>query len=65
MSEYITLLGSEEVIRAGHQMERAARAMDQAAAQIADALMRHERFLAEWLDRLESVLTPETPEGGR
>ena len=65
MSEYIHLVGSEEVMRAGHQMERAAHAMNHAVSQIADALVRHERFMTEWLDRLESVLSAGTPGGGK
>lgn len=64
MSEFVYLVGAEEVTRAGHAMEQAAREMNGAATCIADALARHERFLDEWLDHMESVLKAGTPGGG-
>ena len=56
MSEFVHLVGGDEVRQAGYRMERAATEIGHFVAQLSDALVRHERFLNEWLDRLESVL---------
>lgn len=55
MSEYITLLGAEDVARAGHNMKAAAETMSRAASQIEESnrvfLMRFE----ELINRLEQA----------
>ena len=56
MSDHITLMGSEDVSRAGHRMQSAAEQMSRAASTIDDALFRHQRFLDEWIQRLEAVM---------
>jgi hypothetical protein len=56
MSQYVNLLGSEAVERAGHSIALAADNMKQAASQLDDALRRHEQFLDDWLKRLELTL---------
>lgn len=55
--ESVFLVGSEDVRNAGHRMTSAATDMKQAASQIEFALQQHQRFLDEWLGRLETVLT--------
>lgn len=56
MAEYIHLIGAEEVSRAGHNMSSAASEMNRAASSIDDSLRQHQRFLDDWLARLESVM---------
>lgn len=56
MAEYITLIGTEEVRRAGGEMGRAAQAMLNAASTFDSALDRHHRFMDDWLLRLEQLL---------
>jgi len=56
MSEkYITLLGSEQVQSAASTMARAAEDMNRAASSISAALESHQRFLDDWLSRLEDI----------
>lgn len=56
MSEYMHLVGAEDVQRAGYAMSAAAKTMADALAWHADALARHQQFLDEWLARLEALL---------
>ncbi len=56
MTEYVTLIGTEHVRSAGHQMERAATEMQSAAGYIETALQRHAQRTDEALDRLEEIL---------
>lgn len=56
MSEYIHLIGAEEVRRAGSSMRSAASDMIRAASTIDESLHRHQRFLDDWLMRLEAIL---------
>lgn len=52
----VHLIGSEHVSRAGDQMASAASTMSSAASSIAHSLEQHQRFLDDWLMRLEAVL---------
>ena len=56
MADYITLMGSEDVSRAGRNMQSAAEQMSRAASSIEDSLFRHRQFLDDWIQRLESVM---------
>lgn len=56
MNEYITLLGTEEVQKAGSSMKGAASQIQSAAGSFEDALFRHRQFMDDWLARLEYVL---------
>ena len=53
----IYLHGSEEVRVAASIMSRAASEMQLAASNIAGALEQHQRFMDDWLSRLEVVLS--------
>jgi len=61
MSQYITLLGSEQVQTAASQMTRAAEQMSSAASSIESSLVAHQRFLDDWLYRLEDVMKAAKP----
>ena len=56
MADYITLLGSEQVARAGNEMSAAASDIRRAAAEIDDSLRRHREFLDDWLLRFADAL---------
>lgn len=55
MTDYITLLGAEDVRRAASNMTAAAHEMSRAAANIEAALQNHQRFLDDWLMRYEKA----------
>lgn len=55
MSEYVHLVGAEDVANAGRNISSAAADMNRAASYIDETLQRHERFLDDWLIRLEQV----------
>lgn len=57
MAEYVTLLGAEDVCRASSQMSSAASDMQRAADSIAYSLEMHQRFLDDWLMRLQATIT--------
>lgn len=52
----IYLQGSEDVLRASRSMSSSADAIQSASNNLSQSLYDHERFLTEWLDRLESIL---------
>lgn len=52
----VYLHGSEDVSRAASQMASAASSMQSAASSIASSLEQNQRFLDDWLQRLEAVL---------
>jgi len=54
--EYMYLQGSEEVGRAASSMKGSAEEMNRAAANIERSLERHQRFLDDWLYRLEQII---------
>lgn len=56
MSNYITLLGAEDVQRASNRMTAAAEEMQRAASTISFALEQHQRALEDWLNRLDGIL---------
>ena len=56
MTEFIHLIGTEDVRAAGSSMRAAAETMQRAAASIEDSLARHRAFLDEKLSILEQIL---------
>ena len=57
MSEYITLLGAEEVSRAATRMQAAAGEMTNAANQISASLEEHRRSMEQLLDSWTLFMT--------
>ena len=53
MSDYVTLLGAEQVQRAASQMQQAADTMQKAASSIEYSVDRMERLYAEFVSRME------------
>lgn len=58
------LLGAESVERAASSMNAAADKMKEAARDIDFALGNHQRFLNDWLERLQTMLEAVMPEEG-
>lgn len=58
MADYITLMGAEQVQSAASRMSSSASEMIRAASSIEDSFQRHQRFMDDWLQRLESILEP-------
>lgn len=56
--EYVTLMGAEDVSRAGYTMRSAASDMLRAASSISESLDQHQRFMNEWLDRFTAAINP-------
>lgn len=56
MTTYVTLLGAEEVSRAGSAMREAAESMNSAASYMDDVMLRHQRFMEDWLIRFEDAV---------
>jgi hypothetical protein len=59
VSDYITLMGAEEVSRAGHNMQSAASDMRLSVSNLSEVLQQQQRFMDDWLQRLEAVLAKE------
>lgn len=53
MADYVTLLGAEDVRRAGSAMSSAAGEMQRAASAFESVMERHQRFMDDWLARFE------------
>ena len=62
MTEYITLLGTEDVSRAGNNMVSAADTMNRAVGYLTEALIMNQRYMDDWLVRLEEILKNYKPE---
>lgn len=56
MPDYIHLMGSDDVSRAGHNMREAAQQMNSAASSIDSSLLQHQRFMEDWLQRYAALL---------
>ena len=56
MSNYLTLMGAEEVSSAAHRMSEAASTMNSAAIYMDNVLERHQHFLDDWLMRFEAAV---------
>jgi len=56
MSQYITLLGAEQVQSAASSMRSAADDMKRAASEMSYAFENHQRFLQNWLSDFQQVL---------
>lgn len=63
MVESIYLIGSEQVQNAANTMRSATEGMQSAASSMSYALEQHQRFLDNWLSRLESVMSNSVPQG--
>ena len=63
MGNYITLIGAEDVVRAGNNMNAAADNMARAASSIEESLSSHHQWADEWLTRLEQIMKPERERG--
>lgn len=61
MADYMTLMGSEDVSRAGYAMREAAHEMSRAASNIDSAHRDHQRYLEDWLAQFSAVLFPAEP----
>jgi hypothetical protein len=57
MSEYVTLMGSEDVSRAGYAMKSAAEEMKHAASSFDQSCREQRQFMEDWLTRFEQVMT--------
>ena len=57
MSEFIHLVGADDVRNAASRIALAADTMRHAASSLAFAFETHQRFLDDWLMRFEDVLT--------
>lgn len=55
MTEYIHLIGADDVRKAASSIQSAASDMMWAASSIEESLFRHRLFLEEWLGRLEQA----------
>lgn len=56
MTEYMTLLGAEQVQSAARTIESAASEMTRAASTISYALDAQQRFMDDWLQRFERAM---------
>lgn len=56
MGDYITLMGAEQVQSAGNRISAAADDMRRTASHMESAFDQHQRFLDDWLVRLDTVL---------
>ena len=57
MSEYMHLIGAEQVQTAANTMREAAHDMQNAASTMDFSLQQHRNLMDDWLQRLEQVLT--------
>ena len=61
MSEYMHLVGAEQVQTAANSMRSAAEEMQSAARNIEGSLERHRRWADDWLQTFEKILTYNKP----
>lgn len=56
MDNYVTLLGAEDVQRAGHTISSAANSMQSAASSIAQTAEQQQQYMEEWIGRFETAV---------
>lgn len=56
MSEYVTLIGAEDVRRAGAAMQDAASSMQSTIGSLDQSLTLHRQYMDEWLSRFEAAV---------
>ena len=56
MSDYMTLMGAEQVQNAGHTIQCSANDFRRSVESLGCYMQRHQEFMQEWLDRLEAVI---------
>lgn len=56
MSDYMTLMGADDVRAAGNRMMSAADEMKKAASEMSFAFEQHQRFLNDWLIQFQEAL---------
>jgi hypothetical protein len=56
MERYVTLMGAKQVQSAGSAMRSAADEMSRAASSISNSLEMHQRWMDDWLMRLQDVM---------
>ena len=56
MSDYVNLLGAEDVARAGRSIQSAAEEMRRAASSIDETMSRSRQFMDDWLERLRGII---------
>ena len=61
MSDYITLLGAEDVSKAGYNILHAADSINRAVGNFDESLRAHQRFMDEWLQTFEKILSEYKP----
>jgi len=61
MSNYITLLGAEDVSKAGFNILSAADNINRAVGNFDEPLRAHQRFMEEWLQTFERILAEYKP----
>ena len=54
--ENIYLVGSEDVYRASNNMREAADTLNRAVGNLDDVFFRQQRFMEDWLAKLEQIL---------
>jgi hypothetical protein len=64
MADYVTLLGAEEVSRAASRMQSAADTFGSAVGSLNYVLEQHQRFMDDWLNRLDGTLQDRTSDLG-
>jgi hypothetical protein len=57
MAEYMHLIGAEQIGQAGRNIQSAADTILSAASSMDHSLMAHQRFLDDWLARLDDTLS--------
>jgi len=60
MGDYITLMGSEDILRAGHTMVGASDEMRRAADIFTEACRQQQLYLDDWLSRFVAALDAAT-----
>ena len=56
MHDYITLMGSENVVHGGNAIRDGGQSMLSAASQIDESMRRQQIFMDDWLIRFEQIL---------
>lgn len=54
--DYVTLMGAEDVLRAGHIMRDSANDIKQSVGSLDSELIQHRLWMDNWLSRFEIVM---------
>ncbi len=57
MTEYMNLMGAEDVVKASRAMQAAANQMQSVVVNLESLMFQQQQFMTEWIERFEEAIS--------